>query len=155
MCANLCAVSDVAPLASELRLAVHRLTRRLRQQTPTDGLTLTQLSALNVIFREGPLTAGDLAAKEQVRPPSITRVLTGLEALDLVQRTENPRDGRQVLVQITALGSHRMSEYIRARELWLEQELAALPQEDRDLLGKATVLLDQLAASHPVPAHIQ
>ncbi len=48
-----------------------------------------------------------------------------------------------------------MSEYIRARELWLEQELAALPQEDRDLLSKATALLDQLAASHPIPAHIQ
>jgi len=124
----------------------------LRQQTPTDGLTLTQLSALSVIWREGPLTAGDLAAKEQVRPPSITRVLTGLEALDLVQRTENPRDGRQVLVQITALGSHRMSEYIRARELWLEQELAALPQEDRETLSKATALLQRLAESHPVPA---
>jgi len=146
-------VSDVAPLASELRLAVHRLTRRLRQQTPTDGLTLTQLSALNVIYREGPLTAGDLAAKEQVRPPSITRVLTGLESLGLVERLENPRDGRQVLVQITPLGGHRMSEFIRARELWLEEELAALTQEDRELLSKATVLLDQLAA-HSLPAHL-
>ncbi len=144
-------MSDVAPLASELRIAVHRLTRRLRQQTASDGLTLTQLSALTVIWREGPLTAGDLAAKEQVRPPSITRVLTGLEALDLVQRLENPRDGRQVLVQITPLGSHRMQEYIRARELWLSQQLADLPQEDRDLLKKATVLIDQLAAhSEPV-----
>ena len=117
---------------------MHRLTRRLRQQTPTDGLTLTQLSALTVIWREGPLTAGDLATKEQVRPPSITRVLTGLESLELVQRLENPRDGRQVLVQITPLGGHRMQEFVRARELWLEQQLADLPQEDRDLLSKAT-----------------
>jgi DNA-binding MarR family transcriptional regulator len=144
-------VSDVPPLAGELRLAVHRLTRRLRQQTPTDGLTLTQLSALTVIWREGPLTAGDLAAKEQVRPPSITRVLTGLEALELVQRLENPRDGRQVLVQITPLGANRMSEYVRARELWLEQQLAALSPSDRDLLRQATKLLDQLAAFQPLP----
>jgi DNA-binding MarR family transcriptional regulator len=143
-------MSDIAPLASELRLAVHRLTRRLRQQTPSDGLTLTQLSALTVIWREGPLTAGDLATKEQVRPPSITRVLTGLEALDLVERLENPRDGRQVLVQVTPLGSQRMSEFVRARERWLEQELAALPDEDLDLLSKATVLLDRLAA-HSAP----
>jgi len=143
-------MSDIAPLASELRLAVHRLTRRLRQQTPSDGLTLTQLSALTVIWREGPLTAGDLATKEQVRPPSITRVLTGLEALDLVERLENPRDGRQVLVQVTPLGSQRMSEFVRARERWLEQELAALPDEDLDLLSKATVLLDRLAA-HSTP----
>lgn len=133
-------------LASELRLSVHRLTRRLRQQTPTDGLTLTQLSALAVIWREGPLTAGDLAAKEQVRPPSITRVLTGLESLGLVQRSENPRDGRQVLVRITPEGDRRLSEYVRVRELWLERRLAALTEAERDVLAQASGLLDRLAA---------
>jgi DNA-binding MarR family transcriptional regulator len=143
-------VPDVAPLASELRLAVHRLSRRLRQQTPTDGLTLTQLSALTVIWREGPLTAGDLAAKEQVRPPSITRVLTGLEALNLVQRLENPRDGRQVLVQITPGGADRMTQFVRARERWLEQQLAALSQDERELLKVAAPLLDRLAAQQGV-----
>ena len=137
---------DVAPLASELRLAVHRLSRRLRQQIPNDGLTLTQLSALSVIWREGPLTAGDLAAREQVRPPSITRVLTGLESLNLVQRLENPRDGRQVLVQITPMGAQRMTEFVRVRELWLEQQLAALSQEDRDILAAASPLLERLSA---------
>jgi DNA-binding MarR family transcriptional regulator len=143
-------VSDLGPLANELWLAVHRLTRQLRQHTPADGLTLTQLSALNVIWRAGPLTAGDLAAKEQVHPPSITRVVARLEGLGLLERLVNQRDGRQVLVQITPLGELRMSEYIRAKELWLEQKLAALSQEDRDLLGKATALLDQLAA-HSLP----
>ena len=143
---TLVAVPDNDSLASELRLSVHRLTRRLRQQTPTDGLTLTQLSALAVIWREGPLTAGDLAAKEQVRPPSITRVLTGLEALGLVQRTENPRDGRQVLVRITPEGDRRLSEYVRVRELWLERRLAAMTQAERDLLTQASLLLDRLAA---------
>ena len=108
---------------------------------------MTQLSALNVIWRDGPLTAGDLATREQVRPPSITRVLAGLEVLELVERLENPQDRRQVLVHITPLGAHRMSEYIRVKELWLEKELAALSQEDQDLLAKATVLLDQFAAS--------
>lgn len=137
---------DNDALASELRLSVHRLTRRLRQQTPTDGLTLTQLSALAVIWREGPLTAGDLAAKEQVRPPSITRVLTGLEALGLVQRTENPRDGRQVLVRITPEGDRRLAEYVRVRELWLERRLAAMTEAEREVLARASVLLDRLAA---------
>ena len=145
-------MSDVVSLAAELRLAVHRLTRRLRQETPTDGLTLTQLSALNVIWRDGPLTAGDLAAKEQVQPPSITRVLTTLAGLGLIERMRNPSDGRQVLVQITPHGGNRMSEYIRAKELWLEQELAALTPQDRDLLAGATALLDQLAA-HTAPGH--
>ena len=145
-------MSDVVSLAGELRLAVHRLTRRLRQQTPTDDLTLTQLSALTVIWRDGPLTAGDLAAKEQVKPPSITRVLTTLEELGLIERMTNPRDGRQVLVQITPRGGNRISEYIRAKEVWLEQQLAALTQQDRDVLVRAAALLDQLAA-HAVPEH--
>jgi DNA-binding MarR family transcriptional regulator len=138
-------VPDVDVLASELRLAVHRMTRRLRQETPTEGLTLTQLSALSVVWREGPLTAGDLAAKEQVRPPSITRVLTGLEALGLIRRTENPKDGRQVMVHITDEGDRRLSEYVRARELWLERHLAALTESEREVLSKASELLDRLA----------
>lgn len=124
------------------------MTRRLRQQTPTDGLTLTQLSALSVVWREGPLTAGDLAVKEQVRPPSITRVLTGLESLGLIERSDNPRDGRQVLVKITDEGDRRLSEYVRARELWLERQLAALTQEEREVLARASGLLDRLAAQH-------
>jgi DNA-binding MarR family transcriptional regulator len=139
-------VPDVNGLASELRLAVHRMTRRLRQQTPTEGLTLTQLSALSVVWREGPLTAGDLATKEQVRPPSITRVLTGLEALGLIRRTENPKDGRQVMVNITDEGDRRLAEYVRARELWLERALAALTEEEREVLSKASGLLDRLAS---------
>ncbi|MGI8590116.1 MAG: MarR family winged helix-turn-helix transcriptional regulator, partial [Nakamurella sp.] len=69
---------DVAPLANELRLAIHRLTRRLRQQHHTHDLTLTQLSALAITWREGSITAGELAIREQVRPPSITRVVDGL-----------------------------------------------------------------------------
>jgi DNA-binding MarR family transcriptional regulator len=139
-------VPDVDALASELRLAVHRLTRRLRQQTTDDGLTLTQLSALSVIWREGPLTAGDLAAKEQVRPPSITRVLIGLEALGLIQRAENPRDGRQVLVRITEAGEHHLQEHIRLRELWLVRRLSELTDDERELLALAGNLLDRLAA---------
>ncbi|GAA2006529.1 MarR family transcriptional regulator [Nakamurella flavida] len=137
---------DVAPLASELRLAVHRLTRRLRQEDPVDELTLTQLSALSVIWREGPLTAGDLAAREQVRPPSITRVVTALEARGVVTRAGNPKDGRQVLVEITDAGRQQMEVYIRARELWLAQKLATLGVRDRDLLRRAAVLLTSLAS---------
>ena len=143
---SLTAVSDVAPLASELRLAVHRLTRRLRQQTSTDGLTLTQTSALAVIWREGPLSAGDLAAREKVRPPSITRVLAALEAMGLVGREENPKDGRQVVVRITPLGHQRMEAYVLERELWLTQQLAEFEPAEQDVLRQAAGLLDRLAA---------
>ena len=139
---------DVAELASELRLAVHRLTRRMRQEDhPVHALTLTQMSALSVIWREGPLTAGELAAKEQVKPPSITRVVSALEQAGLVTRQGNPSDGRQVLVAITDSGVAEVESLVRARELWLGHQLAQLSQRDRAVLEKATGILDRLAAS--------
>lgn len=137
---------DVAPLANELRLAIHRLTRRLRQQHPTHDLTLTQISALSIIWREGPITAGELAVREQVRPPSITRVVDGLEAANVVVRRDNPADGRQVLVEITEDGVRRMESYVEAREAWLAQQLAELPPKDRETLHRAAALINDLAA---------
>ncbi len=138
-------MSDVSSLANELRLAIHRLTRRLRQQHPNDDLTLTQISALAIIWREGPLTAGELALREQVRPPSITRVVDGLEAADMVVRKDNPADGRQVLVEITPEGVARMESYVEAREAWLTQGLADLSDDDQEILHRAAVLLNDLA----------
>ncbi len=136
---------DVAPLANELRLAIHRLTRRLRQQHPTHDLTLTQISALAIIWREGPITAGELATREQVRPPSITRVVDGLESAGVVVRKNNPSDGRQVLVEITQEGVGRMESYVEAREAWLAQQLAGLSAKDRETLHRAALLLNDLA----------
>jgi DNA-binding MarR family transcriptional regulator len=59
-----------------------------------------------------------------------------------------------VLVQITPIGAHRMEEYVRARELWLEKQLAGLTPEDQELLRKATVLLEQLAAHQQIPQQV-
>lgn len=138
-------MSDIADLAAELRLAVVRLNRRLRQQHPTDDLTLTQISALSVVKREGPITAGELAAREQVRPPSMTRVIAALEAAGMLSRAGNPNDARQVVVQITDLGRSRLDELIRARELWLSEQISTLSEADRDVLHRASAILDDLA----------
>ncbi len=108
-------------------------------------MTLTQLSALAIIWREGPLSAGELATRERVRPPSITRVVDGLEAAGVVRRNQNPADFRQVLLEITPLGAQRMDSYVRAREAWLAQQLLTLSAKDRDLLARAAALLDELA----------
>src|ERR1700710_511468 len=136
---------DVAPLANEPRLAIHRLTRRLRQQHPTHEMTLTQISALAIIWREGPITAGALAQREQVRPPSITRVVDGLEAAQVVVRKNNPADGRQVLVEITEEGIRRMERYVEGREAGLTKQLAELPVKEREILHGAAVILNDLA----------
>jgi DNA-binding MarR family transcriptional regulator len=138
-------VTDTDVLAGELRLAVHRLTRRLRQENPPDDLTLSQISALAVVFREGPLTAGDLAAAEQVRPPSMTRMIAALETSGMVARTANPLDARQVMVSITDLGRTTMETYIRLREQWLHEQLAGMSGEELDCLHRACQLLDRLS----------
>lgn len=139
-------MSDVTPLANELRLSIHRMTRRMRQQQPEDDLTLTQISALAIIWREGPITAGELAQREQVRPPSITRVVDGLEAARMVVRKDNPADGRQVLVEITSSGRARMESYVEAREAWLAQQLRDLSAKDQEILHRASAILNDLAS---------
>ena len=139
-------MSDIAGLANDLRLSIHRLTRKMRQQHPEEELTLTQLSALAIIWREGPLTAGDLAAREQVRPPSITRVVDGLAALGVVERKGSPADGRQVLIEITPLGAARMDENVKARNAWLAQQIEGLEPDDQSVLLRAVSLMDRLAA---------
>jgi DNA-binding MarR family transcriptional regulator len=90
---------DERSLASKLRLAVVRLNRKLRAQRISDSVTLTQLSAMSALHKCGPLTPGQLAAKEGVQPPSMTRVIAALEALGYVERKPHPTDGRQAIVE--------------------------------------------------------
>ncbi len=136
---------DVAPLAAELRFALNRMNRRLRQQSTGDDLTISQLSVLAILNRDGAVTAGDLAAKENVRPPSMTRVIAALESSGLIARGDNPADGRQVLVSLTQAGQDRVLREIAARERWLAQQLQALSADDRALLGQAATILNNLA----------
>lgn len=139
-------MSEIAPLANELRLAIHRLTRRMRQQHSESDLTLAQLSALAVLWREGPMTAGELAAKEKVKPPSITRVVDALERQALVLREGSQTDGRQVLVRLTVVGRMRIEEYVKEREAWLAQQLLTLTAKERELLAKAAVIMNEIAS---------
>ncbi|WP_111767796.1 MarR family winged helix-turn-helix transcriptional regulator [Nakamurella deserti] len=136
---------DVAPLAADLRFALNRLNRRLRHQQLGDDLTVSQLSALAVLRREGPLSAGDLAAREHVRPPSMTRIIAALQRLGMIERKVNPDDGRQVMIGVTPAGARRADAEGAARERWLAQKLSAMTPEERALLRQAAALLNQLA----------
>lgn len=129
---------------AELQVAVMRLARKLRTHT-TSGLTPTQLSALGVVFREGPLTLGELASAEQVRAPSISRTVDLLVAADLVERRSNPDDARAVLVAITTLGEQLVKQIRTARRSWLAAQWAALTDDERDTLQQAAPVLRKLA----------
>ena len=138
------AKTDIA-LSSTLRICVMRLARRLRSQRAETDLTLTQLSALATLDRHGPLTPGELAAHEKVQPPSMTRVVAGLEQRGLVTRAPHPTDGRQVLVALAGPGRQLLAEDRRRRDVWLAQRLAELTADERAVLQAAAPILERLA----------
>ncbi|MEB3366272.1 MarR family transcriptional regulator [Saccharopolyspora rhizosphaerae] len=143
-------MSDIAErertLASRLRLAVVRLNRRLRAQRADSALTLSQLSALSCLHKAGSMTPGELAAKEGVQPPSMTRVIAALEENGLVVRRAHPTDGRQAIVEVTESGKARVEEEVTIRERWLDQHLAELDAEELAVLSRAAEIIDRLAS---------
>src|SRR5438093_8973390 len=131
------------PLASELRLAVMRLARRLRQQTEGD-VTPSMLSALSTIERHGPMTLSELAAHERVQPPTITTVLGRLEAAGLAARDTDLDDRRVSWVSLTSEG-RRFLEASRSRKTaYLAKRLAALGPQDRTTLERAARILERM-----------
>src|SRR5437868_13069961 len=95
---------EAADVADRLHSAAIHLLRFVRREDTRSGLSAPRLSALSVIVFAGPLTLGELAAAEQVRPPTMTRLVAALEAEGLVERVPDPRDGRVVRVRATARG---------------------------------------------------
>jgi len=134
---------DTAEMAAQLRLGATRLVRVLRQQSDT-GLTLTQLSTLATIGRHGPLTLGALAQHERVAPPSITRVVTKLEADGLIARTTDPDDRRSSLVVATRTGKALLTRSRQRRDAWLADRIDELPPADRARLADALDVLEGL-----------
>ena len=137
---------DTAALAHDLRLAVMRLSRRLRNQRVDTSVTLTHLAALSTLKRHGPMSPGELAAHERVQPPSMTRVVDALEGMGLVTRTPHPTDGRQVVIELTPAAVDLLAAEARAREAWLTGHLQELTPEERTVLREAAAIMDKLAS---------
>jgi DNA-binding MarR family transcriptional regulator len=129
-------------LSSDLSLAVIRLARQLRFRRPDSPVSLSQLSALATVAKEGPMTPGALAVRERVRPPSMTRVIASLVDLGFVDRVAHPDDRRQVLVSVSPAGLDLIEAERRASREWLQQRLAELtPEQRRTLLEAADLML--------------
>jgi DNA-binding MarR family transcriptional regulator len=134
-------------LSAALRMSVTRLARRLRAERAETHLTLSQLSALASIDRHGPLTLGELAAREKVQPPSMTRIVGILAERRLVVREPNAADGRQVVLSMSAAGVDLLYEDRRRREAWLAQQLRQLTPDELSVLKEAAPILDKLASA--------
>lgn len=135
---------DEKRLASDLALAVVRLTRHLRGRRTHSAISLTQLSALSSLMLEGAMTPGALAARERVQPPSMTRVIASLADLGLVDRTPHPTDGRQIIVSLSDAGKNLIEEEASAREAWLSDRLQALQEPERATLRGAVAILETM-----------
>ena len=134
---------DDADVAARLRLIVMRFTRRLRQEAG-DDLSPSLVSVLACLERKGPLTLGELAALERVKPPSVTRMVAALEGKGLVHREADPTDGRVSRVSVTTGGSRTLQLSRTRKTAYLAKRLATLGDADAAALAEALVVLERL-----------
>jgi DNA-binding MarR family transcriptional regulator len=137
--------ADVAPLASDLRVVVGQLIRRLRAEQ--HRFSMSQGAVLGRLDRDGPQSVSDLAAAEKVRPQSMAQTVADLESDGMVERVPDPSDRRRSLVRFTARGLETLHADRLERESWLAAMLAELSEEDRRALARAVELMGELAES--------
>ena len=131
-------------IADRLHSAAIHLLRRLRVEDKAMGLTGPRASALSVLVFRGSLTMSQLAEAEQVRRPTITRLVDGLERRGLVRRVSHAGDGRVQLVEATAAG-RRLLQKGRARRVErLRGGITHLGEEDQQVLARAAELMEAL-----------
>jgi DNA-binding MarR family transcriptional regulator len=135
-----------AGLAAALRVSISRLSRRMRGEGG-HSLSVTQIAALGAVARHDALTPGELAEREKVQPPSMTRAIARLEELGLLTRSPHPTDRRQVILTPTEAGSKLLKEERRRKEAWLARRVAELTPAEQAILRQAAPILERLSRS--------
>lgn len=134
--------------------AIHAL-RHVAREDPASGLSAARLSALSVLVFGGPKTLGELAAAEQVRPPTITRIVRGLEEAGLVQREADPKDGRVVRVHASPKGRRVLQRARKRRITELAERLSNLDSSQIAIVREAAELVEvalKLSSARARPA---
>ncbi len=136
---------DVSLTASELRVVLGQLMRRLRAE---HRFSLAHGSVLGRLDREGPMSTSDLAAAERVRPQSMAQTVSELEVDGLISRRPDPADGRRALLELTDKGRGTLQVDRRQREGWLIQAIAdGFDEHEQQVLAEAVPLIARLADS--------
>jgi DNA-binding MarR family transcriptional regulator len=134
-------------LAADLRVAVGRLARRLRQEQQSGDLSFPEISVLSRLDREGPASPGRLAAAERVKPQAMAVTVAKLEARTLVARVADAGDARRALLSIAGPGLAVLTQLRNARNALLTRGLADFDEAELGRLHDALPLLERLAAS--------
>lgn len=136
---------DVSLIASELRVVIGQLVRRLRAE---HRFSLAHGAVLGRLDREGASSTSDLAAAERVRPQSMAQNVSELETDGLISRRPDPSDGRRALLELTDEGRRILKADRQQREGWLIQAMAEnFSEQERQALAQAVPLLARLADS--------
>jgi DNA-binding MarR family transcriptional regulator len=128
-------------LADRLHSAAIHLLRRVRRNDPLTGVSPAQLSALSVLM-SGPKTLGELAAAEQVRAPTVSRLAADMERLDLIHRRTDAGDARVARVEMSAKGRRVLAKGRRMRIADIERRVARLTGEERHALERAVLVIE-------------
>jgi DNA-binding MarR family transcriptional regulator len=135
--------TETDDVALRLLIALGRILRTLRREAPT-WLGPAAVSTLDTLQREGPMRPSDLAAKEGVQPPTMTRIVATLEQEGYAVRTPDPSDGRACLVRSTESGDALLRGAGAKRSRILRARIEAMPEADRQVLIRAAALLETL-----------
>lgn len=134
---------DTSLLASELRVVLGRLMRRLRVE---HRFSLSHGAVLGRLDRDGPQSTVELAAAERVRPQSMGQTLAELEGQGLISRHPDETDKRRTLLELTEVGRQVLADDRRRREGWLANAIADdFSDEEREILDRAVGLLARLS----------
>jgi DNA-binding MarR family transcriptional regulator len=130
-------------LAGHLRLTIVRTARRLRQEAGGE-LSPSLTAALSTIERHGPLTPGDVATRERIQRPTVTRVLARLEEQGLIERMPDVRDRRSTLVTASPAGRELLAELRTRKTAFLASRIERLSAEERETLERAADILERM-----------
>ena len=136
--------SQTEQVAARLHSASIRLLRLLRREDDSSGLSAPRLSALSVLVFAGPQSLAELAAAEQVRPPTMSRIVDGLVEAGLVTREVKPGDRRSVRIAATDEGKRLLEAGRERRVRALTSRLARLAESERRALARGVEILEQV-----------
>jgi DNA-binding MarR family transcriptional regulator len=129
-----------------LPTAVLRIARSMRLAATNQALSPSRLAVLIALDSEGPLTAGDLAARERVKPPTISPVLSTLRSSGLIDRISPTRDRRHVIFTITQRGRDTLEVQRKLADEWLVDRLTELDSQSLGLLKRAMPIIEKLTS---------
>jgi DNA-binding MarR family transcriptional regulator len=142
---------DLSSAADRFHSAAIHALRFAAREDPASGLSAARLSALSVLVFGGPKTIGDLAAAERVRPPTMTKIVHGLEEDGLVRRSADPEDGRVVHVSVTAKGKRVLQRARKRRIAKLAERLSSLDAHEVAVVKEAAELVEEALMRSSAP----